>query len=142
MRLLRGLLVANGKIEPIEVSESTGEKSIRSYIGNVFTTAFRIPRGDLSIDGYCDDEFLLRDNPNWNVVLEAGVLYHEPYPIAEPLVILGGNNRTGESISLTAAQMHAFSIDESMGLLIMQKGQARVVPLLRYKEDPRARNLF
>lgn len=130
---MQGLVIKNGIIRPYVFAGSDDDNAneIHDLIGNTFTTAFRVPgqTSGLSIDGYCDDEFLLRNSVDWNVVLEANTLRQEYYPIGGPIVVIGGNNRTGESRSLTDAEMERFSIDKGFGMITVNGP----IPTLRFK---------
>jgi hypothetical protein len=117
MATYSGLLVSKGRLSTVEVSDD-GPQSIHALIGNWFTTAFRVHLpGGLSIDGYCDDEFLLRGDVDWNVVLEKGTLYGDYYPIGGNIVIIGGDNRTGDSRSLTPSEKAGFRVDWAQGFI-------------------------
>lgn len=134
---MRALLVKGGQIERIDIDEmASGATSIRDLVGNTFTTAFRVNLpGGLSIDGYCDDEFLLVEHPDWNVVLEYGTLYQEPYAIGGPIVIVGGDNNTGESREMSEEEMDRFWVDRGTGLRYMRSGGGTIdIPTLRYTE--------
>lgn len=127
----KGLLVQKGMIEGVIVLNSD---HIHRLIGNWFTTCFNIEsrdRKNVTLTGYCDDEFLLRENPaaGFNVVLEYGTLYASPYPIGGPIVILATSSRTGNSLSLVEDEMERFYIDERMGIRLPDRN----VPTLRYR---------
>jgi hypothetical protein len=134
---MQALLVKEGGIHRITLSPGDSPQEIHDHIGNWFTTCFRVP-GDgphHSIDAYCDDEFLLRDGIDWNVVLEQGTLYAEPYPIGGPIVIVGGDTLTGESRSLTEQEAARFAIDRTRGMLVLVEGWRRSIPTLTYRKE-------
>lgn len=134
--MIAALVVRGGKVERVELEEGNTYPGIRALIGNTITSCFEAPSDDprRPIWGYCDDEFLLTDNPDWNVVLAKGELYGEAHPIGGPIVITGGDRTTGESRGLTEAEIERFAIDSTMGGLVRTpEGGFRIIPTLRYR---------
>jgi len=134
---LNALVVRDGRIDRIklQVQGDSGVVHLHNLIGNYFTTCFNVGKG---ITGFCDDEFLLKDPEeiakNWNVVLEAGTLRQDRYPIGSVIVIVG-HTRDGESRSLTEEEMDRFTIDPHQGMGIWVEKQIRLVPTLCYRKD-------
>jgi hypothetical protein len=127
----RGLLVSNGTLTEVQVGDY---RDIQDKVGGFFTTAFRVHLDTRkSIDGYCDDEFLLKESIDWNVVLEEGTLYGASYPIGGNIVIVGGDPYTGEQVDLTPEEVARFSITTNKGMLDTSTG--RVIPTLCYREE-------
>lgn len=130
--MIAALVVRGGNIERVALEKGNTYPGIRDLIGNTITSCFEAPSDDprRPIWGYCDDEFLLVDNPDWNVVLAEGELYPEPYPIAGPIVIVGGDRSTGESRGLTEEEIERFRVDRSKGMIDFDRGE--IIPTLRY----------
>lgn len=126
-----GLLVKNGELQQVEIKSS---QHIHELIGNWFTSCFTVispDRPHVWIVGYCDDEFLLREDVSFNVVLESGTLYSEAYPIGGPIVITGVRQRDGETVSLTSTEMQRFFVDHHKVYTVLL-GQ---LPTLRFKGE-------
>lgn len=134
--MIAALVVRGGNIERVALAEGDTYPGIRDLIGNTITSCFEAPSDDprRPVWGYCDDEFLLVDNPDWNVVLTDGELYRGHYAIGGPIVIVGGDVDTGESRGLTDEEAGRFWIDKNAGMVFLdhETGGVRFVPLLRY----------
>lgn len=135
------LLVENGRISRVTIpnEDDDGANTINRLIGNWFTSCFHVETEEgNSITGYCDDEFLLKGDPeeinaNWNVVLEKGTLYGIDYAIGGPIVIVG-HTYEGESRSLTENEMQRFFVDSSRLHLVGKFGYIRELPTLAYRQ--------
>jgi len=99
-------------IEPVTV---TDYKSMQRAIGcDCFTTAFRLPsrRGaPHSVDAFCDDEGLLHERPEWCLDVSATIYPPQGYMFAGAVLIIGGNDETGDTESLSDEDAAAFAID-------------------------------
>lgn len=129
----KGLLVKDGEIQGIDIQSSD---HIHELIGNWFTSCFTIDSPDrrhVWLTGYCDDEFLLRPELKYNVVLEGGALYTMPYPIGGPIVITATFQNNGETTSMTSREMERFFIDYRMGAIT----SSGVIPTLRFNRGER-----
>lgn len=140
MKKLKALLVKDGKILPLELEQEDGScyKGIREAIGNIITGLFTVESDepDYPIWSFCDDEFLLTDEPDWNVALESGVLsWEEGQVIGGPIVIVGGDETTGEDRSLTEEEIARFYIDPNRGMLLTSRrtGKVSAVHTLCYR---------
>lgn len=129
------LLVQEGRLEHAQLPRDVdaGSEAVRELIGNYFTSCFNVD----GLVGYCDDEFLLADpdtiDRNWNVLLEAGALREEAYPIGGPIVITGVTAE-GETRSLTPEEAARFSIDTNRGFAVQVDGRAKYIPMLCYRK--------
>lgn len=126
------LLIKDGKIERIQIGDF---RDIQKAVGNTFTSAFRLPGAGypLTIQAYCDDEFLLTGLPMHFSV--GNDIYRGGYAYGGPVVIMGVDERDGESRSLTEAEMRAFSISEHHEMSSVQ-GMMMYLPVLTYKYPP------
>lgn len=140
----RALLVDGGVLREVDIPGGDTYAALQRYVvepsdGSPFCRCFSVwlGRGQRTLDGWCDDEFLLKDRPErWNVVLEGGTLYATPYAIGGPILILAGNARTGESDGLTEAEANRFGIDASRGALMPDGVGVRLIPTLTLRRQP------
>jgi hypothetical protein len=118
---MNALLVKNGQIEKITLADDDMKSSeeISGHIGNFFTSCFHIPGvgPNVGIYGFCDDEGLLHDEPNFNVILDQ-TLRTVCEPIAGPIVIVGSDENTDELRGLLDVEMEMFSISTIRTILL------------------------
>jgi hypothetical protein len=130
----KALLVKDGKIERVELGGDYTE--INRLIGcDFFTTCFHTTSPaarNRELTGFCDDEFLLHGSTAWNVAIGRSLRSDGPYPIGNGIVITATNDE-GETVSMTDAELDAFAIDESHGLLMMGPAGTALLPTLEFK---------
>jgi|SRR5262245_2824138 len=128
MAVYKGLLIKEGKIEPIDIDTSRdGATDIHSLVGDTFTSCFFVPVREPTsfgrmLVGYCDDNFLQKDLP-LNVILTRDLYNWESpgYAIHGPIVITA--MQAPDTKSMTDSERSRFYIiDHPQG------------PLLRYRD--------
>jgi hypothetical protein len=136
MRQIKGLLVKDGTVTPLVLdvrNDSDVARMLNTHIGNIFTTCFNVdsvdprPKQSRVVTGYCDDEFLLTDNPNWSCAIGSTLRLDGPYPIGNPVVILTTDLRTGNTVSMTDKEMAMFQLT---GLIILED---RTIPIINVR---------
>lgn len=110
------VVIREGKLSVIPFEE--GLEFLQRHAGGYIETAFRLysPEGKhLTIDAFVDEEGLLKQ---WTF----GVAIAHPYPaiFAGPMVIVGGNDRTGETRGLTAREARRFDISGDTSLVMLR----------------------
>jgi hypothetical protein len=132
---MNALLVKDGQISRITLpdSDSGSSDAIRQHIGNWFTSCFTVNGVGANniIMGYCDDEGLLTDTPDWNVIPD-DTLRLDMQPIAGPIVIVGGDDSNGETRSLLDVEMEMFTLEPSP-IGVRTADGIKTLPLLHFQ---------